>query len=256
MQELYDFAKYLAVDAAGIAKKYFRSEYSYETKQDDSPVTIADKTIEEKLRKEIEKRFPDDGILGEEFGEKPSHNNRRWIIDPIDGTQSFIRGLPLFGTMIAVEEDGESQIGVIHYPINNETLSAMCGNGCFCNDVRCDVSACEDISQANLSTSYPHKVQTLWGEQCLQHLVKQTSFIGTYDCYGYLLFATGKIDGLFEPELKVWDVAPLFPIVQEAGGVITNKEHLLDLHIQDVVMSNPTIHPQLVQMINDGIALS
>lgn len=254
MQELYDFAKHLAVEAGIIAKQYFRSEFSYETKVDDSPVTIADKNIEEMIRIEIETRFPDDGILGEEFGEKESKNNRRWIIDPIDGTQSFIRGLPLFGNMIAVEENGESKIGVIHYPVNNETLSAMRGHGCYCNDVRCKVSDCADISQANLSTSYPHKVQNLWGEKCLQYLVKHSSFIGTYDCYGYLLFATGKIDGLFEPELKVWDVAPLFPIMLEAGGMITNKDHMLDLHIQDVVMSNPALHPQLLQIISDGIA--
>lgn len=255
MQELYDMAIRLSQDAGKIALQYFRSEFSYETKADDSPVTAADKKIEEMIRDRIEKHYPDDGILGEEFGEKPSKNGRRWIIDPIDGTNSFIRGLPLFGNMIAVEENGESQIGVIHYPVNNETLSAMRGDGCYCNGMRCRVSELDDISKATLSTSYPHKVQNLWGSKCLDHMVKKTSFIGTYDCYGYLLFATGKIDGLFEPELKVWDVAPLFPIVLEAGGIITNKDHLLALHIQDVVMANPALHPQLLQIIQDGIEL-
>ncbi len=255
MKELYEMAIRLAEDAGAIAKQYFRSELSYQNKTDDSPVTEADHKIEEMIRSKIEREYPDDGILGEEFGSKESKNGRRWIIDPIDGTQSFIRGLPLFGTMIAVEEHGESKIGVIHYPVNEETLSAMRGEGCYCNGKRCSVTGQTDLSQSNLSTSYPHKAQQLWGEKCLQYLVKHTAFIGTYDCYGYLLFATGKIDGLFEPELKIWDIAPLFPIVLEAGGVISNKEHLLDLHIQDVVMANPVLHSQLLQLIKDGMDL-
>ena len=251
MKELYAFAVDLAQRAGAIPLRYFRTDCPVEQKSDDSPVTVADRRTEEYLREEIEKRCPDDGILGEEFGEKIGRSGRRWILDPIDGTQSFIRGLPLFGVMIALEEQGTSRIGVIHYPALGETLSALSGLGCFCNGTPCRVSSTSALEQASLSTSYPHKIVQIWGQSMLQRIIQRCAFLSTCDCYGYLLVATGRFDVLVEPILKIWDVAPLFPIFNEAGAIISDRHRQSNLDITHILVANAALHESLLDLFQD-----
>ena len=250
MKELFDFAVELAERAGENILKYYRNSIQVDTKPDDSPVTIADRTTEELIRNEIEKRFPDDGILGEEFGEKPGRSPFRWILDPIDGTKTFIRGVPFYGTLIAVEREGKSVIGVIRFPAMKETLAAMTGFGCFVNGDRCRVSGTATVASAAVMTTAFNDFLAARGEKPLLRLLRETALQRTWaDCYGYLLVAAGRVDAAFDTNAKIWDVAPLIPIIQEAGGRITSLDGESTLAITSMLATNGLIHDALMQLL-------
>ncbi len=251
MHEIFDSAIDLAQRAGKITLDYFCTDLNIESKSDDSPVTIADRKTEEFLRNEIEKRYPDDAILGEEFGEKEGRSGLRWILDPIDGTKTFIRGVPMYGTMIAIERGGESRVGVIHFPPLDETIAALSGNGCYWNGERCGVSQTEALSEASIMTTSMDSILDCWGEQILLRILKETGFQRTWaDCYGYLLVATGRADACVDPIMHIWDVAPLIPIVQEAGGRLTDLSGGQSLEMTNMMASNGRIHKAFLDLLN------
>lgn len=254
MQELLEFAKQLAKQAGKNTLNYFRQNIAIDAKADESPVTEGDRSTEEIMRREIEKRFPDDAILGEEFGAKPGTSGRRWILDPIDGTKSFIRSAPLYGTMISLEENGVSKLGVIHYPVTGETLFALEGQGCFCDDQRCKVSIVNEIESALLATSYPKHVIQHWGDATLSALIHSSNQLRTWDCYSYLIVATGHAEAFVEPTTKIWDTAPILPIIQEAGGRVTDLEFNGGLEIKQLIVTNGHIHEKVINLINQSMA--
>lgn len=200
---------------------FFATNLVVDTKADGSPVTIADRSAEQLAIEWIAQRFPSDGILGEEFGTDKPSATRRWIIDPIDGTKSFVRGVPLWGTLIAVAEANEVIAGAAYFPALGDMIVAGRGEGCWWNGNKCSVSTVSEMSAAAVLGSGfiddgPRRDQ--WTE-----LIRRASLFRTWgDCYGYFLVATGRAEVMVDPVVSEWDIAAFLPIIEEAGGVITD----------------------------------
>lgn len=209
--------------AGDVALGFFRGGIAVDTKSDGSPVTVADRTAESRAREWLEARFPQDGILGEEFGEARPGAKRRWILDPIDGTKTFIRGVPLWGTLVALAEGERILVGAAYFPAVSELLVAAPGQGCFWNDSRAAVSTQAELSQAVvLSTDERFPVYPERGA-AWRALARDAAVDRTWgDCYGYLLVATGRAEVMVDELLSPWDGAALQPIIEEAGGVFTD----------------------------------
>lgn len=213
----------LATVAAANAMSFYRQSLTVDAKADGTPVTIADKSTEEIARKWIEKHFPDDGILGEEFGTVRPSAKRRWIIDPIDGTKSFVRGVPLWGTLVAIVEGETVLAGAAIFPALGETLSAGMGEGCWWNGNRSNVSSVGDLSSATVLTSDAKFANDSGKQRALENLIESAGISRTWgDCFGYLLVATGRAEVMIDTVISAWDVAALFPAIVEAGGVFTD----------------------------------
>lgn len=207
-----------------VALEHFRTKLTVETKSDGSPVTVADREAEQVARDWIHAHFPDDTVLGEEAGVQQSlSNERRWVIDPIDGTKTFVRGVPFWGTMIGIESEGSVLGGVVYCPAVEELVVAVSGEGCWHNGRRCHVSDVSDIARATILTTSSSFVGRPDREAKWRSLTQQAGLVRTWgDCYGYVLVATGRADVMVDNRLNVWDYAPLVPIIREAGGVITS----------------------------------
>ena len=247
MKELLADAIDLAEAAGRITLEYYGKKVAIETKSDTSPVTIADRNAEEFLRAEIEKRYPQDGILGEEYGEKQGTSGIRWILDPVDGTKNFIRAVPLYGTLIGIEKDGRAAAGVLHIPPLKDTVSAFEGGGCFWNGERCRVSETPTLAEAAWMTTGLENFVKYWGKDALGRLIDRTALQRTWgDCYGYALVATGRADFMLDPVLSIWDVAPMVPIITEAGGTITDAKGQTGLGIKNGVASNGRFHAEIL----------
>jgi histidinol phosphatase-like enzyme (inositol monophosphatase family) len=202
-----------------VALSHFRTRLDVETKRDGSPVTIADRAAEETARAWIAARFPNDAILGEEFGADGDQTGRRWLIDPIDGTKTFVRGVPLWGTLIAVVQGEDVLAGAVNCAAVGEIVVAAAGEGCWWNGSRAQVSQQSDIARSTvLSTAVrfvPHLERgARWSELAAEAAVART----WGDCYGYLLVATGRADLMVDHAMSPWDSAALIPVVREAGG--------------------------------------
>lgn len=253
MKDLYDFALQLADQAGKNTLKYFRQSFEIETKADASPVTIADRTTEELMRTEIEKHFPDDGIVGEEYGVKEGKTGRRWILDPIDGTKSFVRGFPAYGNLIGVVEGEQSVVGVVHFPAMGETVAAYQGGGCFYNGVRCQVSKVDSAIQATALSSDFRDCAKRWGDKALLRLFDETGLQRTWgDCYGYLMVATGRAEIMVDAYLHIWDVAALAPVIQEAGGRCSRIDGAFDVNADHLIATNAAFHDEMLEIFRSG----
>ncbi|MGI6454844.1 MAG: histidinol-phosphatase [bacterium] len=253
MREVFDFAIQLAEQAGANTLKYFQQSLEIISKPDDSPVTVADRSTEELLRAEIESHYPEDAILGEEYGEKSGTSGYRWVLDPIDGTKSFIRGVPLYGTLIALEKEDTSIFGIMRFPPLNETVAALRGQGSFFNGIRCRVSEIPTLSSAAVMMTEMNTFIRTWGQETFFNLVHQTAFQRTWgDCYAYRLVATGKADAMIDTEVKRWDVAALIPIIEEAGGSISSLDGVTSNAITNCVASNGKFHQDLLNMLVQG----
>jgi histidinol-phosphatase len=214
-----EFLKKIAGEAGAMALDYQRRGISAETKSDDSPVTAADKACEKLLTEAISHRFPDDGILGEEGASKPSKSGRKWIIDPIDGTRDFVRGLPLWAVLIGLEQEGEVVAGVAHCPAQNMLCWATKNGGSFANGTRLKVSSIQDPTQAVLCFNGFHKPNVpAMGQPLLDWVSRFWAVRGLGGAMDAIFVAMGKADVWVEPNGKPWDFAPLKIIVEEAGG--------------------------------------
>lgn len=205
------------------ALKHFRKELVIERKADGSLVTQVDRATETAMREWITQRFPDDGILGEEFPEHNPAARRRWILDPIDGTFSFTRGVPLWGTLVAVVEGERVLAGAIHCPATGDLVSAAAGEGCWSNGARCRVSDVAQLSAATvLATDVRYKSSPARREKFHALIAAAAHARGWSDCYGYVLVATGRAEIMVDPVMAPWDAAALVPVIEEAGGVFTD----------------------------------
>jgi histidinol phosphatase-like enzyme (inositol monophosphatase family) len=214
-----EFLKRVAVEAGTLALDYQRKGISAETKDDDSPVTAADKACEKMLVDEIGRQFPDDGIFGEEGANKESKSGRRWIIDPIDGTKDFVRGLPVWANLIGLEQAGQVVAGVANCPTQNTLSWASKGGGSFTNGVRNQVSSVNDITRAVVFFNGFHKYNVAaMGQPLLDWITQVWSVRGFGGAMDALFLAMGRADVWIEPKAKAWDFAPLKIIVEEAGG--------------------------------------
>ncbi|MBA3532349.1 MAG: histidinol-phosphatase [Ardenticatenales bacterium] len=219
-----DFAIDAAWQAGRLTLEYFQTNVGVEWKSDASPVTIADRRAEELLRKLIEKQYPTHAIVGEEFGETDGSNAAfRWIVDPIDGTRSFIRGVPLYAVLVGLEVEGEMVLGVANFPALNEMVSAARGEGCTWNGRPCRTSSVNRLSEALVCFTDPsafeaHGRADAWARiSAASHTQR-----GWSDAYGHILVATGRAEIMLDPIVTLWDNAALLPILQEAGGTFTD----------------------------------
>ena len=245
LDDRLDMAIAVALEASAIPRRYYRNEgMVVDFKADDTPVTRADKETEIFMRERIEAACPRDAIVGEEFPSKPGTTGFKWYLDPIDGTQSFIRGVPLFGTMVALEHGNDAVIGVISFPALGEIVYAAKGKGAWWAtdaknarrtrdlDVRAAVvSRTSDLAEASLNSGGLELYPAHGLGDGLQRLLASVKIARSWsDCYGHYLVATGRMDVMVDPEMNVWDNAPLLPIMVEAGGRFTD------------LAGNPTIH--------------
>ncbi|HEX2840860.1 histidinol-phosphatase [Hyphomicrobium sp.] len=216
------FAEELADVARRIAREHFRSTTAFDLKADSSPVTVADKAIERALRADIEERFPEHGIFGEETG-RTEGDGRIWVLDPIDGTKSFITGMPLFGALIAFVEQDRPQLGIIEMPALKERWSASQGVTAFAGRP-CRTSDCKTLADARVHTASPD-IFTGQDWERYERMSRQAAirrFGG--DCYQYGLLASGFCDVVVEASLMPYDYMALVPVVEGAGGCITDWE--------------------------------
>jgi histidinol-phosphatase len=213
----------LARIAGDTAHRHFRSALQVDTKGDGSPVTIADREAEQVARAWVATHFPGDGVLGEEFGAERDEAGRRWIIDPIDGTKSFVRGVPMWATLIAVCEGTDVLAGAAYYPATEELLCAAPGAGCWWNASRCAVSTVDTLHDATVLTTDTRFADQLTRREGWDALAARAFVARSWgDAYGYLLVATGRAEVMVDPVMNPWDAAPFVPIITEAGGVFTD----------------------------------
>ncbi len=220
LSEIHQAAIEMAKKAGNKTLDYFGKDIKVERKNDHSPVTIADRITEELMRAEIESRFPGHGIVGEEFGTRNSSSDIQWILDPIDGTKSFIHGVPLYTTLIGILYQNEPISGVIYAPALDELCEAYKGGGARLNGEKCCVRTYNSLAEATFLTTdvtTPKKVNL---QDPFERLLQKTELHRTWgDAYGHMMVAVGRADIMFDPELNIWDAAPLLPILQEAGGI-------------------------------------
>ena len=258
-QSRLEFALSITQQAATLILSHYRSQtLGIESKADDSPVTVADKGAEQLIRDALAVSFPDDGILGEEFDDKPSKNGYRWILDPIDGTKPFIYGVPLFGTLVGIEFEGRMVAGVCRMPALDEVIYACEGSGAWwkigdAEPTQAKVSGETQLSKARMMFTEPTHDVRIGRENVLPTFLKKVRIArGWGDCYGHMLVATGRADLAVDPEMSPWDIAALIPIVREAGGVCTDWKGNEDIMGKDGVSTTPALTAEVMQILAEA----
>src|SRR6266540_2231096 len=252
-KSLLECAVRLARGAGEIANQYFKGSFVTERKADQSLVTNADRETEEYLRTAIEQAFPDDGILGEEAAERIGRSGRRWIIDPIDGTYSFVHGVPLYAVLVGLEINRESVLGVVNLPAINELVYAARELGCFWNGEPACVSTTTSLEEALLlCTDFGECDQYGFGAVAgeLERRVNARRTWG--DAYGHVLVATGRADIMLDPVMNIWDCAALLPILEEAGGTFTDWRGNRTIDGGNAISTNGRLFEVVMDVIREG----
>lgn len=251
MQELIQFAEHLAKISGDVIGPYFRTDINIETKADESPVTIADKKAEETMREAIMKEMPEHGIIGEEFGDYQPDAEYQWVLDPIDGTKNFVAGSFLFGTLIALLHQGKPILGVIHHPLNQQLLIGADGKSTV-NGKPAQVRSCDSIDDALVLSSSHWLAEKVRDGAAYEALTRRAKLYRTWgDSHGYFLLATGFADVMLDPEMAFWDLAALIPIVEGAGGKITDWYGGDPIKGDSIIATcNADLHQKVVRALN------
>lgn len=248
--DLNAFFAQLCAISGEVARQYYRQPFQIISKGDATPVTIADRTIEERLRDTIEKAFPADGIIGEEFGEKTGTSGRIWVLDPIDGTKSFTIGRPTFTTLIALCEDGVPVAGVIDQPITGDRWVGIDGQPTRWNDMPIRVRACPDMAQAITGIGAPDQIG-LPNYETLKNASRYMIYQG--DAFLYGLLAMGQMDVVVEAMMGVYDIMALVPVVKNAGGIITDwngQPHMIGGSDKVLAAGDEGLHAHVMQLLS------
>lgn len=223
-QAFIDFAHALADASGEIIRRHFRTPFSVEDKADASPVTVADREAERAMRASIAERYPEHGIVGEEFGNQRADADKVWVLDPIDGTRAFVAGKPIFGTLIALLRGGRPLLGIIDQPVLGERWVGAAGTASrFCAEPA-ETRSCADLGRAILNTTSPDLFRGADRDAFARLSARVRSTLYGGDCYAYGLLASGHIDLVVEAGLKTYDYCALVPVVEGAGGRITDWE--------------------------------
>lgn len=257
LKELLDVACEAAYLGGRRTLAYFNTGVAVETKADSTPVTRADREAEEVIRGHISKYFPSHAILGEEGGQTGPYPKQRmknqgldcrWIIDPIDGTKTFIHGAPLYGVLIGVEVRGKASVGVVYLPALDEMVCAASGLGCQWNGRPAHVSSVSKLQDALLLTTSVSSAMAR-SDAYLKLAAKTKLQRAWGDCYGYVMVATGRADIMLDPAMKPWDSAPLLPIMEEAGGRFTTWDGKATIWGEDGAATNGLLHKEVLTFL-------
>jgi myo-inositol-1(or 4)-monophosphatase len=244
------FCRELAEASGAIIRRYYRTQYTIDTKSDESPVTVADREAELAMRALIGARFPEHGVLGEEFGLHNPNASWRWVLDPIDGTKNFISHSFLFGTLIALLYEERPVLGAIHHPVTGDYLVGD-GATTWLNGAPVRVRPCARVEDALLLTSSPSGVDGHQDATAYDALTRRVLRYRTWgDCHGYYLVATGGADIMLDPVMAPWDLMALIPIVEGAGGRITDWQGKDASASTSAVATAGMIHDEVICALN------
>jgi histidinol-phosphatase len=251
LRKYLDFAAETAYLAGRLTLGYFQTGVRPDVKADDTPVTIADRRAEELVRHRIEKRYPRHAIVGEEYGTKEvSGASHRWFVDPIDGTKSFVRGVPLYAVLIGLEIEESVKVGVAYFPALDEMIAAASGEGCWWNGRRAHVSDVSTLQQALVTFSDVASFAR-YGRSEAWERIKQATYYraGWGDAYGHLLVATGRAELMLDPIMNAWDCAPFPPILREAGGYFGDWQGNPTIHGNEALATTQVLLPEVLKLI-------
>ncbi len=251
-----DFATDLAYRAGRLTLGYYQTGLRPDFKADDTPVTAADRAAEDFIRRAIEQRYPRHAIVGEEFGASavtPSGDETfRWLIDPIDGTKAFLRGVPLYAVLIGLEIEGQSRVGVAYFPALDEMLCAADGLGCWWNGRRARVSEVVTLDRAFVCFTESHEMTRHGHGQAWERIQRAVyTTRGWSDAYGYLLVATGRAEAMLDPIMSLWDCGPFPPIFREAGGYFGDWNGNPTHTAREALATNAALLPQILRLLAD-----
>ena len=250
-EKLYPFVQTLAEKSAAVITPYFaNARLEVELKQDESPVTHADRAAERVMRDLIAKQFPKHGIIGEEYGPENENAEFVWVVDPIDGTKSFASGCPLFGTLICLLQEGVPILGAIHQPV----LGQFCFGDNHTTTLNSKKVAMRPTSQLDNASLLTTDIKNIFQHQDGANFEKLAEKVGMFrtwgDCYGYLLLATGWADIMIDPIMNPWDLLPLIPVIRGANGIITTWDGSNPVKGTSIVAANKLIHGRVIEMLN------
>ncbi|MFO0948154.1 MAG: inositol monophosphatase family protein [Planctomycetota bacterium] len=254
-QERALVARWAILRAGRLTLDYFEQGVTAETKADATPVTIADRQAEELLRDAFRKHFPKDGFLGEEYGEEKGTSGYKWIIDPIDATKNFVRGIPIFANLVGLEFEGKMVAGFANIPAQSRLYHAVVGGGAFCNDRPIRVSSIQELEGSQIiysSVDWFERAGTTGFFLDVVRTADRTRGFGDY--YGFTLVAEGAAEAMLEPAINPWDIACFQPIIEEAGGVFTDWEGNPTVYGCGALVANPAIHAQLLDRYRAHLA--
>jgi histidinol-phosphatase len=254
LRTLLGFAHQIAWQAGRITLRYFQSELAVDRKADESPVTVADREAEAYLRAAINARYPSHAVLGEEEGlSGDSGASHQWILDPIDGTRTFIRGVPLYGVMVGLVRDGAPALGVVNMPALGEIVYAASGEGCWLNGRPCRVSTTTTLRESLVVATVAHGYEQYGKDEPFRRILGAAGLFRTWgDCYGHLLVAMGRAEVALDPIMNIWDAAALLPILQEAGGSFSDWQGRPTIDGGDAISTNGAVRDELMRLIGAG----
>jgi histidinol phosphatase-like enzyme (inositol monophosphatase family) len=252
LSALRDFAADLAHQAGELTLRYYQTDIATDLKADDSPVTIADRSAERMMRELIEARYPTHSILGEEEGETRPGAAYRWILDPIDGTKTFVRGVPLYAVLVGLEREGEPVVGAVNIPALGDLLHAAQGQGCTWNGRPARVSTVSSLDESLLLSTDAESLKRYGRVAAYRRLAAATKMQRTWgDAYGYVLVATGRAEIMLDPIVSIWDCAALAPVLREAGGTCTDWRGVSTINNGELLGTNGLVLPQALALLNE-----
>lgn len=245
-----EFAVETAYLAGRLTLGYFQAAVRTDFKEDDTPVTVADREAEALIRRRIQVRYPDHEIVGEEYGTTGEAASHRWYVDPIDGTKSFVHGVPLYAVLIGLEIEGTVEVGVAYFPALDEMVAAATGEGCWWNGRRARVSEVTRLDRAvaaftDVQNFYRHGRAAAWRR------IREATYVraGWGDAYGHALVATGRVELMLDPIMSVWDCGPFPPILREAGGYFGDWQGHETIHGQEAMSTTKALLPDVLALI-------
>jgi histidinol-phosphatase len=245
-----ELATSAAYQAGRLTLRYFQAPLDPDWKADASPVTVADRESEQVLRQIIRSTYPDHAILGEEYGETNPSSSFRWIVDPIDGTRSFIHGVPLYSVLIGLEVEGELVVGVAYFPALNEMIAAARGQGATWNGRPCHVTTTPRLANALICYTDERTFAPYGYEAQRQRIVSACGTLrGWSDSYAHIMVATGRADAAFDPYMEAWDSAALAVIVREAGGTFTDWKGNPTIYNGEAISTNTVLYPEILDLL-------
>jgi histidinol-phosphatase len=251
LQPYLDFAVETAYLAGRLTLGYFQTGIHPDMKADDTPVTAADRAAEQLIRGRIERQYPGHAIVGEEFGvTEHAGAECRWFVDPIDGTKSFVRGVPLYGVLIGLEIAGKIEVGVVYFPALDEMVAAATGAGCWWNGRRARVSDVIDLRRATVCFTDVANFAAYGRSAAWERIQAATYYrAGWSDCYGYTLVATGRVEMMLDPIVSAWDCGPLPVILREAGGYFGDWRGKETIYGNEALATTQMLLPQVLALI-------